>query len=345
MFTKIIPTDNIASATADVIASLNPDKVFLLTDANVARLQSAIVEGLLPLLSAEPIVTPAGETHKNLTTLTHIWEALCERGATRRSLLICLGGGTITDMGGFAAACFKRGMRFVNIPTTLLGAVDAAVGGKTGVDFNGLKNEIGAFADSEAVIVSSQPYSTLPREEMLSGYAEIVKTALITPDGTKGVENNWYATLLDPERVLSDPDMLRRMVISSINAKISVVESDKFESGPRKALNFGHTVGHAYESLALKAGKPVPHGVAVAHGMMRALEMSEEILGLDSALVEEYRNRIMSIYPALPEECHNHEAIRELMAHDKKNTKSGTINFTLLQSPGHPLTDYPIPNA
>lgn len=340
---RILPSENIASAVSQLTHSLRPDKTFMITDRNVARLHTEIVDSLSPHLAAPAMVLPPGEVCKNIDTLQSVWRFLSDSGATRRSILLCLGGGTITDLGGFAAACFKRGMRFINIPTTLLGAVDAAVGGKTGIDFNGFKNEIGTFADAEAVVVSSLPYSTLPHTELLSGFAEIVKTALITPAGTPGVGQDLFRTLSEPEEVLADPVLLQRVVISSINAKLAVVHSDRMEQGPRKALNFGHTFGHAVESLALQAGTPVPHGVAVAYGMLRALEISREMLNLDPDVVSDYREKIMPLYPPLPEACSDAEGIRRFMAHDKKNSQQDIVNFTLLRKQGEPVVDFRIP--
>lgn len=341
--TKILATDDIVKTAAEGIKSLDADRVILLTDSNVARCQGVLVERLTEALTAMRIIVAAGEEHKNLATVTEIWDRLVEMGTTRRSVMVCLGGGVVTDMGGFAAACFKRGIRFVNIPTTLLGAVDAAVGGKTGVDFNGLKNEIGAFADAEMVIVSTEPYSTLPETEILSGYAEIVKTALITPPDAPGIEPDWYQRLLDIDNVLGDGETLRRMVLSSIKAKQRVVEIDPREKGIRKALNFGHTIGHAYESIALEDGEPIAHGIAVAHGMMRALEMSVEYSGLPASVAEEYKERILSRYPGLPEGCGDKERVAEYMRHDKKNNIPGKISYTLLSSPGYPMVDFNLP--
>ncbi len=283
-------TENLRAALAATLEEISHSGLFLLTDSNVAtHVLPKILNVLTDKEEARIIEIPAGEDNKNLDTLTQVWSSLSEGGATRNSLLINLGGGVVTDLGGFAAASFKRGIRFVNIPTTVLGAVDAAVGGKTGIDFNGLKNEIGAFANAECVIISSEPLATLPREEILSGLGEIVKTAMIS-------SGELYQKVLD-DKILSDTNLLQDAMAECVRFKARVTEEDPHESGLRKILNFGHTAGHALESLMLTRHTPVTHGCAVANGILVALILSHMHLSLQSNLSLQ-RPHTSALFPA-----------------------------------------------
>ena len=224
------------------------------------------------LSSANKVILSPGEDHKNIESAILIWKALEEAGATRHSLVVNIGGGLVTDIGGFAAATYKRGIRFVNIPTTLLGAVDAATGGKTGINFNGLKNEIGAFHLPSEVIISALPLATLSHREIVSGYAEMLKTGLIADEGL-------YRSLLDVDAVIADGTRLEGAMKRCVEIKEDVVRQDPTEKGLRKILNFGHTAGHAFESLAIERHKPLAHGEAVAHGMLVELILSHMLKG------------------------------------------------------------------
>ena len=292
---------------------------------------SACVEPLreaCPALADAPVITvEAGDVNKNLDSLRHIWEQMQQLGATRRSLLVNVGGGMITDMGGFAAATFKRGIRLYNVPTTLLSAVDAAVGGKTGINFGGLKNEIGAFCDADAVVISTSWLATLPAEELKSGYAEMIKHALIDSPAE-------YRRLLDFDIAAADLTGLLPLVERSVMVKKGVVEQDPREQGIRRALNLGHTAGHAFESLAMRRGRPVPHGYAVAWGLVVDLIISHMKLGFPSAAVHELAAYVGRVYGVMPITCDDYPALLELMSHDKKNATPGAINFTLLDAPG-----------
>lgn len=312
---------------------LTEGQLYMVTDTNVARL---VLPALRPhsraLATARRIVIPAGEEHKTLTTLASIWQTLSDTGATRRAAILNVGGGVVTDMGGFAAATFKRGIRCVNVPTTLLGAVDAATGGKTGIDFGGYKNEIGAFAMPAEVVISAATFETLPYAELLSGYGEMLKTALIA-------DRELYRSLLDADRLLEEPTRLQGPVEACVAIKEEITGRDPYEKGIRKALNFGHTAGHAFESLCLRRGRPVPHGVAVAHGMKTALILSRMLLGLEGRVVTQYSALLRETFPALPVGCGDIESLIELMGHDKKNIQAGAINFTLLRAVGDPVID------
>lgn len=323
----IIFEDSLAAGLEKALLSVpDADRVFFFTDRNVEK----AVFPLLPALRLDVeslIVMEPGEEHKNVETLCNVWNALSAGGASRRSLLVNIGGGVVTDLGGFAAATFKRGIRCINVPTTLLGAVDAASGGKTGIDFAGLKNEIGAFAMPLAVVVSSTPFASLPQEQMISGFAEVVKMAMIG-------DADLYNTFLASDSPLVHLDLGLRFAIEE---KERIVTADPHEGGLRRVLNFGHTAGHAFESLLLARGEGISHGRAVAHGILVALILGHILLGADAAMIHTYRSHIlMPLYGRLPIGCRDIEPLMELMRHDKKN-HDGSITAVLLEKPGKPV--------
>ncbi len=281
------------------------------------------------LLPAPPhlITIPDGDDHKTLESVMHVWDEMERMGVTRRSLVINLGGGMVTDLGGFAAATFKRGVRFINVPTTLLGAVDAAVGGKTGFNYHGLKNEIGAFAPASDVIISTRFFDTLPLDEMKSGFAEVIKHAMLSDRGE-------FLQLLDHDfsAPINHDDLLERLRLS-VQVKVDIVARDPNEQGERKALNLGHTVGHAFESLAMKRGKPVPHGYAVAWGLVTEAVLSHLLLKFPSEDVHLLGNFVRDNYRDFPFTCDDYDELIELMRHDKKS-RDGEITCTLLVNIG-----------
>ena len=266
------------------------------------------------------ITIPAGDTSKGLESVSHVWSELQRMGATRHSLLINLGGGMVTDLGGFAASTFKRGISFINIPTTLLSMVDASVGGKTGINFGGLKNEIGVFSNANSVILDTTFLQTLDEENILSGYAEMLKHGLID------CEEHWAALLREELRVKSE--LLAAAIEKSIAVKQRIVTEDPTEKGLRKALNLGHTAGHAFESLALER-KPVLHGYAVAWGLIVELYLSVVKTGFPTDKMRQTASFIKEHYGRMTVTCDDYPHLLELMRHDKKNMGSD-INFTLL---------------
>lgn len=330
---RLVFTDSVADSLSLLVRSENPSGVFVIADSNTAPLiAQPLISECAPLSAARLITVEAGDDNKNLAQLSRIWEQLSANGATRHSMIVNIGGGVVTDMGGFAAATFKRGVRCVNVPTTLLGAVDAALGGKTAVNFAGLKNEIGVFADPLAVIVDARYFSTLPHAELLSGYAELLKHSLL--------EN--YAELreaLDFDLADPDFDLLQQLLERSIRVKQRIVTEDPHEHGIRKALNLGHTAGHAFESLAMEKLAPVPHGYAVAWGLVVALVLSRMKLGLDTAVLDSVARFVAETYPAPTALCTDYDRLVALMRHDKKNLSASAINFTLLQAPGKPVVN------
>ena len=321
---NFIVTNKIEEELATVIKSLAADRVFVLVDKNTAEHCLPIV--MPELQDAIVIKIKAGDETKSIDTAVDIWKILVDKRATRSSLLINLGGGVVTDLGGFVAATFKRGMHFVNVPTTLLGVVDAATGGKTGVNFKGLKNEIGAFATAEKVLIDTCFFKTLDFKNRLSGYAEMVKHALIADSILLEQTLNYDLDLFDMTR-------LATLLKQNLQIKENIVEVDLHESGLRKALNFGHTVGHAFESLSYEMGNPMLHGFAVMWGIIAELYLSLIKLKFDKKIVSQILAFAKEYYGAFPYTCKQYDRLYELMLHDKKNS-NGQINFTLLASVG-----------
>ncbi len=317
----IIISENLRDSLAKAMADCPHDKLFVLADEETSRVCLPLLEKTGGIAGAQTIVIGAGDTCKTLETVAHVWSELGRMGATRHSLLINIGGGMVTDLGGFAASTFKRGIRFINIPTSLLAMVDASVGGKTGINYNGLKNEIGVFSNADHVILDTEFLRTLDEANLLSGYAEMLKHGLLS---TKEM----WAELLTFDICRPDLAQLRRMVAESVGVKEKVVESDPTEQGLRKALNLGHTVGHAFESLALMR-KPVLHGYAVAYGMVCELYLSAVKEGFPTDMMRQTVEFINGNYGRMDISCDDYPQLIELMTHDKKNT-SGKINFTLL---------------
>lgn len=319
---KVIVSGNLERDLVNAIAECEHDKIFILTDQTTHDMCLPKLQNFLCLKGAQSIVIKAGDTNKTLDSLAEVWTALSQGGATRHSLMINLGGGMVTDLGGFAASTFKRGIDFINIPTTLLAMVDASVGGKTGINFGGLKNEIGVFSDSKFVIINTQFLDTLDHDNICSGYAEMLKHGLIS-------DNKHWAELVGFNLAQPDLAQLQRMVAESIKVKERIVTEDPHEHGIRKALNLGHTVGHALESFAMKHGRPVLHGYAVAYGMVCELYLSARKTGFPTDKMHQTVRFFLDHYGRLPYTCDDYPELLELMRHDKKNT-SGIINFTLL---------------
>lgn len=299
-------------------------KVFVIVDENTERDCLPILKKRLKGISLNPIIIPSGETHKNIQMCQNIWMQMMNNEANRNALTINLGGGVIGDMGGFCASTFKRGMDFIQIPTTLLSQVDASIGGKLGIDFQSVKNSIGLFRNPKAVFVNSTFLKTLPKREIRSGFAEIIKHALI-------VDFKQWKKL----HRIKDLDKVNwsKRLIPSLEIKKRVVEADPFEKGWRKALNFGHTIGHAIESLCLESENPLLHGEAIAIGMICESYLSYKILGLKKSDLYKIANFILGIYGKVDISYLNRTALIQLMKQDKKND-ANVINFTLLNKIG-----------
>ncbi len=302
------------------------DRLFVLVDTTTHNLCWPVISGLPAMSGAQIISIPPTDDAKTLETLSAVWTALQRGGATRHSLMVNLGGGMVTDLGGFAASTFKRGMAYINIPTTLLSQVDASVGGKTGINFGGLKNEIGVFNCASSVILSSIFLRTLDSANLLSGYAEMLKHGLLTTDG----ELN---RLLGFDITSPNYGTMQQMVAKSVSIKEDIVEHDPTEKGIRKALNLGHTAGHAMESLALEEGRTVLHGYAVAWGLVMELYLSVCKCGFPSMEMQRIASYVREHYGRFFYECRHYDRLYEFMCHDKKN-EGGHINFTLLGGVG-----------
>ena len=323
---KVVISGNLERDLVNAISECEHDRIFVLTDETTQQLCWPKIKNFKALKNSTPIIIKATDTHKNLDTLSQVWQALSNGGATRHSLMINLGGGMVTDLGGFAASTFKRGIDFINIPTTLLAMVDASVGGKTGINFGGLKNEIGVFSDSRFVIINTQFLDTLDHDNICSGYAEMLKHGLISDERT-------WAELVTFDLENPDLSQLQRMVADSIKVKERIVETDPHEHGIRKALNLGHTMGHAFESFAMRRGTPILHGYAVAYGLISELYMSARKTAFPTDRMHQTVRFIRENYGTFNITCDDYPTLIELMHHDKKNT-SGIINFTLLGNVG-----------
>lgn len=335
---SLLFTNDVAAAIQREVKAMGNPSTFILVDENTSRCALPLLASESEIMRESPTITvKAGDVNKNLDSVSAIWSALQRAGANRRSLLLNLGGGMVTDMGGFAASAFKRGIRFINVPTTLLAAVDASVGGKTGINFNGLKNEIGVFNEADSVILSTMFFPTLPVEELRSGYAEMLKHGLID-----NVDN--YNRLLDYRIEDADPDKLLSLLKESVEVKRRIVIEDPFEHGIRRALNLGHTAGHAFESLAMRRNSPIPHGYAVAWGCVVELILSHLKTGFPSSRLNRFAHYIYETYGAFPLTCDDYPELIELMHHDKKNTDS-SINFTLLREIGEIVIDCTVPES
>lgn len=321
---RIVISENLQKDIAIAISECEHDKIFVLVDETTEKTCWTLIKRFLSLRNAELIVIGTTDTHKNLETVTQVWKAMSDGGGTRHSCLINLGGGMVTDLGGFVASTFKRGMDFINIPTTLLAMVDASVGGKTGINFNGLKNEIGAFNDTNYVILCTKFLKTLDVENIRSGYSEMLKHGLISNDALWSKIVNFPLAEL-PHKHL---DVLQRMVVESIHVKEHYVIVDPREKGLRRALNFGHTFGHAFESWSLKRN-PILHGYAVAYGMICELYLSTIKTQFPVDKMRQTVAFIKENYGTLNITCDDYDELIDLMLHDKKNM-SGIINFTLL---------------
>ena len=376
---KVVISQDLEQALTEAVGSCEHDRTFFLVDETTERCCLPLVSAMACVKGAGVIVIGATDTHKTLESLAHVWQALGEGGATRHSLLINIGGGMVTDLGGFAASTFKRGINYINIPTTLLAMVDASVGGKTGINFRGLKNEVGVFSNANTVILDTTFLKTLDTENIRSGYAEMLKHGLISNEkmwaklvGTENLElrTERYDNLASPDSAvksnnhanpdsagnnnnLASPDsadksnhtshlsvlssQFKQMLADSVAVKQRIVTEDPLEQGIRKALNLGHTIGHAFESFALshngdsRSGgiSPILHGYAVAYGLVCELYLSAVKTGFPTDKMHQTVSFIKEHYGKMNITCDDYPTLLELMTHDKKNV-AGTINFTLL---------------
>jgi 3-dehydroquinate synthase len=316
-------------ALAEWVAKRSFSKTIILTDNNTARF-------CLPVLSQglkirfHHITIASGENSKSIDNATYIWNQLLEAEADRNALLINLGGGMIIDLGGFCAATYKRGISFINIPTTLLAMVDAAIGGKTAVNIGHYKNQVGLFAEADKVFINPVYLQTLPERELVAGYAEVLKYGLISDKGL------WDKLKATPPQTITE---WKEIINTCVSIKKEIVKADPKENGFRKILNFGHTIGHAIESYSLEAGnKPVLHGEAVAIGMIAEAWLSFEKSGLETPELEEITTALQSILTIKWPKKPDYDQLYDYMLKDKKN-KDREVRFVLLMNIGDPEFD------
>ena len=288
-------------------------------------------------VTIEIIEIEAGEQHKTIDTCVGVWNAMSDLGGDRKSLVINLGGGVVTDLGGFVACTFKRGIKYINVPTSLLAMVDASVGGKTGVDLGNLKNQIGVINSGEMVLVDTSFLRSLPKSHLLSGIAEMLKHGLI-------YDRTYWNKVADLS--LNNLDDLDQLIYESVLIKHHIVEQDPFENGMRKHLNFGHTLGHAIESYFLSHPdkEDLLHGEAIAVGMILESYLSAELLGFPKSDLDQISKVISNIYKPVTIDTADYDPIIDLMKYDKKN-EHGNINFVLLEAIGKPKRDCLVDNA
>ncbi len=330
MADRVILTGDIRSGLTQFLNQGNYNRVAILADENTRRHCLPLIDNALNKFDL--ILIPSGEHHKNLTTCETIWGKMTGTALDRKSLMINLGGGVIGDMGGFCAATYKRGLDFINIPTTLLAMVDASVGGKSGIDFLGYKNHIGLFVSPAAVMIDPVFLKTLPENELRSGFAEVIKHSLIADaDYWKKIVTLGFHQQPWAEHIAH-----------SVKIKSSVVERDPRESGLRKILNFGHTLGHAIESYFLEIiRKPILHGEAVAAGMICELFLSSEFNGLDPSDARSAVDYLSNTFGKLPIDLDMAGKIVSLTRQDKKN-ENGELRFSLLKKIGDASFNIPI---
>ncbi|WP_167615630.1 3-dehydroquinate synthase [Maribellus sediminis] len=326
IYSKIFYTRELEKTLRPIIQQYPAGKVFLATENTVDKLWISKFEDFFSELSVKKVQIPSGEQNKKIESVGKIWEFLSNNGGDRKSLLINIGGGMLTDLAGFAATTFKRGIDFLNVPTTLLSQVDASVGGKTGINFSGLKNEVGTFKEPIAVVINTDFLKTIDKANFVSGFAEMIKHGLI--HNTEHLEELKSFNFDDIHY-----DILQEVIRHSVEVKTHFVANDLTENNIRKALNFGHTVGHAFESLAMKQGRPILHGYAVAYGMIAELYLSAKMCNFPEDELGELIKWLLEIYGNFEIEATDFEALYQLMTHDKKND-SGRINFTLLPAVG-----------
>ena len=320
--------ENLDSFLPEFLQKREATSLFLLTDQKVKRHCLPILKNSLPK-ETKIIAIPAGEQRKTLETCGLIWKELTRHNTDRKALLLNLGGGVVGDLGGFSAAVYKRGIPFIQIPTTLLAMVDASLGGKTGVDFEGFKNQIGAFSQPEDVWVYPDFLKTLPEVEILSGFAEVIKHALIA---------DAQAWNILRKKELSNQNW-NDLIPASLAVKEAIVQSDPFEKGERKKLNAGHTLGHALETYLLKKSNPMPHGHCVAAGLVMESSIAVERGFLEEREMFQIEELVYSLYGSIPIQKSEIKNIVKLAAQDKKN-EGGKVNLSLIGPIGNCQTDF-----
>ncbi|MGE5425075.1 MAG: 3-dehydroquinate synthase [Syntrophothermus sp.] len=314
-------------ALQDFLSSAGAENIFILTDNNTHHHCLPLLLKWIPVLQEARVLTmPAGEEHKNIQTVAELWQQMILYGAGRKSLLVNLGGGVVTDTGGFIASTLKRGIPFVNIPTTLMGMVDAGIGGKNGINIGNLKNQSGTFCLPAAIFIDDVFLKTLPQTELLSGLGEIIKYGLISKPVL--LENFGQHDDADLSQINWIP-----LIEQSVAIKNELVTEDFREKGRRAILNFGHTMGHAFESFSFFRNTPVSHGHAVAMGMVCELFLSVKAAGLDPEIRQWMTRLIFSYFVPVEILEDDFEIFENFLSADKKKS-AGELTFALIQAPG-----------
>ncbi len=320
-----------------LLKELNASNIFVIVDSNTKKYCLPYFNDRISSeFNFEIIDFKAGEQHKNIDTCLTIWNDLSAKGGDRNSLIINLGGGVVTDLGGFIACTFKRGVEFINIPTSLLAMVDASIGGKNGIDLGDIKNQIGVIKPAKMVLIDTQFLSTLPKEHLLSGKAEMLKHGLIDSD-------LYWKSIKELE--IDNQSELEERIWESILIKDKIVSQDPFEKRERKMLNYGHTLGHAIESYSLKnaATKSLLHGEAVAIGMILATYLSHQHLDFPEEKLNDVSYTLLKSYPKVQLSKEDIQKIIALLIYDKKN-RSGKVMFVLLEDIGKFKVDQEVPD-
>ncbi|HET6243009.1 MAG: 3-dehydroquinate synthase [Bacteroidetes bacterium] len=314
----------------DYLASNNYSKIFILVDENTMQFcLTELIARVEKLKKAEIIETESGEENKTIDICIQMWKALTELKADRKSLIVNLGGGVLSDLGGFAASTFKRGMDYINIPTTLLAQVDASIGGKTGLDLDNFKNQVGLFSNPKAVFIYPPYLNTLSKKQILSGFAEVIKHALIADENYWNQIKNFKPANPDWEGI----------IYSSVVIKNNIVLKDPHEKNIRKSLNFGHTIGHAIETFFLESElQPLLHGEAVAAGIFCEAFLSYKKAGLEHTQLDEICDFLLKFYKPVNFNQVIPQRLIEIMEQDKKN-ENGQIMFTLISKTGNAVVN------
>jgi 3-dehydroquinate synthase len=333
---KVIIGNNILHKLADLIDVKKYSRIIILTDDRVAKFWLPIVKKSLGTESVDIVIHP-GEKEKSLRTTTLIWKRLITNHCDRRSLMVNLGGGVIGDMGGFAAGCYLRGIDFVQVPTTLLAQVDASVGGKVGIDFAGLKNNLGLFRQPIKVIIDIDTLSTLPSREYISGFAEIIKHGIVA-------DKNYFDFVSSKKPGGFSSDEIIKIINGSCQIKSDIVAADEKEKNIRKILNFGHTIGHAIESLSLLTTKPLLHGEAIAVGMVAESKIAALTGNISTDQFQTIEDAITNAGLPIRIRDVSISKIEDLLIFDKKNFR-GKILWSLPKKIGHAVFGQEIPPA
>ena len=331
--------EDLHSALSKILSSYEPDQVCFVIDEQVR----GIVEASKGQIGLKCCTLSVSESEKTLETVQKIWDFFFSIGLTRRGVVVAIGGGVLTDLVGFAAATYKRGVDCINVPTTLLAMVDASTGGKTGFNYHGLKNSIGVFAPPVETLIWPGWLQTLPAKEILNGFAEMLKTGLREPSDVRSQHSDglWEALLrYDIERM--PIEALTPLIRRCVAVKEAIVAADPKEEGLRKVLNFGHTFGHALEELSLSGEAGLSHGYAVLYGMIAELYLSVTKLGCEREVLQQLTQIMLHAYGKPACKCSDRERLITLMKQDKKNERAAEINVTLLEAVGSPVVNQTI---